>query len=64
MLDEGIIPDMGIVDNMIERKPSDHEICYDNVTLKTKNPPGTITDQLWKTIKEGFGLLKRPDIMY
>ncbi len=56
MLDEGIIPDMGIVDNMIEREPSDYEICYDNVTLKTKNPPGTITDQLWKTIKEGFSL--------
>ena len=39
MLDEGIVPDMGIVDNLIEREPSDYEICYDNVTLKTKNPP-------------------------
>ena len=59
MLDEGIIPDIGIVDNMIEREPSDHEICYDNVTLKTKNPSGTITDQLWKTIKEGFSLVEK-----
>ncbi len=59
MLDEGIIPDMGIVDNMIEREPSDYEICYDNVTLKTKNPSGTITDQLWKTIKEGFSLVEK-----
>ncbi len=59
MLDEGIIPDIGIVDNMIERKPSDHEICYDNVTLKAKNPSGTITDQLWKTIKEGFSLVEK-----
>ena len=59
MLDEGIIPDLGIVDNMIERKPSDHEICYDNVTLKAKNPSGTITDQLWKTIKEGFSLVEK-----
>jgi GTP-dependent dephospho-CoA kinase len=57
--DEGIIPDIGIVDNMIEREPSDHEICYDNVTLKTKNPSGTITDQLWKTIKEGFSLVEK-----
>jgi GTP-dependent dephospho-CoA kinase len=59
MLDEGIIPDVGIVDNMIERQPSDYEICYDNVTLKTKNPPGTITDQMWKTIKEGFSLVEK-----
>lgn len=59
MLEEGIIPDLGIVDNMIEREPSKHEICYDNVTLKTKNPPGTITDQLWKTIKEGFSLVEK-----
>lgn len=59
MLEEGIIPDLGIVDHMIEREPSNHEICYDNVTLKTKNPPGTITDQLWKTIKEGFSLVEK-----
>ena len=59
MLDEGIIPDVGIVDNLIEREPSDYEICYDNVTLKTKNPPGTITDQMWKTIKEGFSLVEK-----
>jgi uncharacterized protein (UPF0218 family) len=59
MLDEGITPDVGIVDNMIERQPSDYEICYDNVTLKTKNPPGTITDQMWKTIKEGFSLVEK-----
>jgi hypothetical protein len=59
MLDEGIVPDVGIVDNLIEREPSDYEICYDNVTLKTKNPPGTITDQMWKTIKEGFRLVEK-----
>ena len=59
MLEEGIIPNIGIVDNMIERQPSDYEICYDNVTLKTNNPPGTITDQLWKTIKEGFSLVEK-----
>ena len=59
MLEEGIKPAIGIVDNMIEREPSDYEICYDNVTLKTKNPSGTITDQLWKTIKEGFSLVEK-----
>ena len=26
--------------------------------MKTKNPPGTITKNLWNTIKEGFNLLK------
>lgn len=59
MLDEGIIPDIGIVDNIIEREPSDHKIRYNNVTLKTKNPSGTITDQLCKTIKESFSLVEK-----
>ena len=59
MLEEGIKPALGIVDNMIEREPAEHEICYDNVTLKTINPSGTITDQLWKTIQEGFRLVEK-----
>jgi GTP-dependent dephospho-CoA kinase len=57
---EGIIPQMGILDNKIERKASayENEIVYDKVTLKAQNPPGTITEDLWDTIEEGFRLIK------
>jgi uncharacterized protein (UPF0218 family) len=54
----GLIPHMGIIDNLVERKPASHNIIYDNVTLKADNPAGTITDALWNTIKHGFQLLK------
>ncbi len=51
------MPNLGIVDNKIERRPSEEEINYDNITLKTENPPGTITDELWKTIEKAFELM-------
>jgi GTP-dependent dephospho-CoA kinase len=54
----GLIPHMGIIDNLVERKPAAHDIIYDNVTLKVDNPAGTITDGLWDTIKHGFKLLR------
>jgi len=54
----GLIPHMGIIDNLVERKPAAHEIIYDNVTLKADNPAGTITDDLWNTIKQGFQLVR------
>ena len=53
-----LIPHMGIIDNLVERKPAAHEIIYDNVTLKADNPAGTITDDLWNTIKQGFQLVR------
>lgn len=56
--DTGLIPHMGIIDNLVERKPAAHEIIYDNVTLKADNPQGTITDALWNTVKQGFQLLR------
>jgi len=57
ILEAGIMPNLGIVDNKIERRPSEEEINYDNITLKTENPPGTITDELWKTIEKAFELM-------
>ena len=54
----GLIPHMGIIDSLVERKPAAHEIIYDNVTLKADNPAGTITDDLWNTIKQGFQLVR------
>ncbi len=54
----GLIPHLGIIDNVVERKPAAHNVVYDNVTLNVKNPPGVITDELQETIKEAFQLLK------
>jgi len=54
----GLIPHLGIIDNVVERKPAAYDVVYDNVTLNVKNPPGVITDQLQETIKEAFQLLK------
>jgi hypothetical protein len=57
---EGIKPDMGIIDNKIERKESEfkNKLVNYNVQLKAENPPGTITRNLWNTIKKGFHLIE------
>ena len=57
---EGIIPDMGIIDNRIERKNSEfeHTLNYDKIQLDAENPAGTLTEDLWNVIKEGFQCIK------
>jgi len=57
---EGIKPDMGIIDYRIERKESEfkNKLANYEVELKAENPPGTITRNLWNTIKEGFQLIE------
>ena len=52
ILDAGMVPKIGIIDNIIERKISEHNIKYNAITLNADNPPGTITDELWKTIEK------------
>ncbi|OPX57724.1 MAG: hypothetical protein A4E25_02099 [Methanobacterium sp. PtaB.Bin024] len=54
----GLIPHLGIIDNIIERNPASYDVVYDNVTLNVKNPPGVITDELQETIKKAFKLVK------
>ncbi|MEN4006756.1 MAG: GTP-dependent dephospho-CoA kinase family protein [Methanobacteriaceae archaeon] len=54
LLNAGIIPEISIIDNIIERKPSKHSIEYSAVTLNAVNPPGAITDELWVTIQKSF----------
>lgn len=58
LINEGITPDIGIVDNQIERKksPLENEFGYDHVQLNAENAPGTITPELCKTIKKAFSL--------
>jgi hypothetical protein len=59
LLKSGLIPDIGIIDHKIQRKESKHNIDYDSVTLYAKNPPGTITQELWSTIKEAIKLVEK-----
>jgi uncharacterized protein (UPF0218 family) len=58
LLKEDITPDIGIIDNQIERKrsPLDNQFGYDHVQLNAANPPGTITPELYKIIKKAIGL--------
>ncbi len=56
--ERGLVPHLGIIDNQVERKPAQHDIVYDNVTLKTDNPAGSVTRELWNTVKQGFQLIK------
>lgn len=54
----GLIPHLGIIDNVVERKPATYDVVYDNVTLNVKNPPGVITDELQEAIQKAFQLVK------
>ena len=59
LLKHGITPVLCIVDFLLERKPYSPKMKafiqkYGMVHLKIKNPPGTITDELWDAIKTTF----------
>ncbi len=63
ILNADIIPKIGIIDNKIERKISKHKIEYDAITLDVDNPPGTITDELWKTIEKAMYLTEESNVL-
>lgn len=50
LIKHGLSPNIGIIDNIIQRKAHDHDLNYTNNILKVNNPPGTITNDLWETI--------------
>ena len=51
-----LYPNIGIIDNLIQRKNHTHEFIPANHILKAENPPGYITDNLWETIDEALEL--------
>lgn len=56
LLMHGFSPNLCIVDYLLERKPypTDMKVLiqnFGNIHLKIKNPPGTISNELWETIK-------------
>ena len=50
LFDNNIIPDLSIIDTLIQRKNHNHNIIQENNILEAENPPGTITNNLWETI--------------
>jgi len=59
VLKHGFIPLLCIVDFILERKPYPAELRtliqgFGQVHLKIKNPPGTITDELWDAIQNVY----------
>ena len=63
MLEEGISLDVLLVDNKTMRKPIQPIIVDVDQTLCAKNPPGTITDEAWATIKQAIALKGRTKII-
>ena len=51
-----LYPNLGIIDNLIQRKNYNHNIISTENILKTTNPAGTITDDLWETIGKALEL--------
>jgi hypothetical protein len=67
LLKHGITPILCIVDYKLERKPYPLEMKavikrFSTIRLQIKNPPGTITDELWDAIKTVFTNLKNSPV--
>ena len=56
LVDNDLIPDLGIIDNRIQRKDHNYDIIRTENILEADNPAGTITEDLWETIEEAIGL--------
>lgn len=56
LLEHNIYPNVSIIDNLIQRKNHNHDNIQTDNILKTKNPSGTITDDLWETIEQAIKL--------
>ena len=51
-----LYPNIGIIDNLIQRKDHTHEIIRADHILKANNPAGYLTDNLWETIEQALEL--------
>ena len=51
-----LYPNIGIIDNLIQRKNHSHDVIHAENILKVSNPAGTITDDLWETIGQALDL--------
>ena len=61
LVDIDLIPDLGIIDNRIQRKDHNYDIIRTENILNADNPAGTITENLWETIEEAISLTLEDD---
>ena len=62
LIDNDLTPNLGIIDNRIQRKNHTHDIIQENNILEAENPPGTITDDLWETIESAINSIKKDGV--
>ncbi|KZX13129.1 GTP-dependent dephospho-CoA kinase family protein [Methanobrevibacter curvatus] len=56
LIENGLIPDLAIVDNHIQRESHDKNFTFTDNIFKIKNPPGTIKKVLWETVDKAIKL--------
>ncbi|SDA40681.1 GTP-dependent dephospho-CoA kinase family protein [Methanobrevibacter millerae] len=56
LINHDIYPNLGIIDNLVQRKNYDHDVIHTENILKANNPAGTITEDLWETIGKALRL--------
>ena len=56
LVDNDLIPNLGIIDNRIQRKDHNYDIIRTENILDADNPAGTITENLWETIESAISL--------
>lgn len=61
LIESRLYPRLGIIDNRIQRKDSDHELEYQATILNAENPAGTITKDLWETIDHAISSSKNSE---
>lgn len=61
LINNDIIPNVGIIDNLIQRKNHNYNLLAIENIVKAINPPGTITRNLWETIEKSIGLAENGD---
>ena len=54
LIENKLYPNISIIDNLIQRKNHNYKITYTDNILRAKNPPGTITTNLWETIEKAI----------
>ena len=56
LIEHEVYPNLAIIDNLVQRKNYNHDVIHTENILKTKNPAGYITDDLWETIGKALEL--------
>jgi uncharacterized protein (UPF0218 family) len=68
LINNNILPKIAIVDYITERKESSVEVKntikkFGDKHLKIKNPPGTLTDELWNAIESSYKNINKDNIL-